>query len=202
VPEENQAATKPPRMNRRTRRTIGVANAVEGSLALASLVAAYGFTERLAADQEAAGVDHIVTRTAHWLGPDFPVTLSMSLIIVGAAAGFVGSVIQQSIVFAQRAGLDTLQQGFVWWYVLRPVWSALLGAIVVIGAHVGLVSIGDQTTSAAGVTVLVNLGCLAGLFTDQVLQRLQNLLGAEDHRTLLGHGGASAAGDVAASGIA
>ena len=202
MPATTNPATKPSSMNRRTRRTIGVANALEGTLALAALVAAYGLAEQLVADQEAAGPDNIAMRTAHWVGPDFPVTLSMSLILVGAAAGFVGSVIQQSIVFAQRAGLNTLQQGFVWWYVLRPVWSALLGAIVVIAANAGLVSIGDQTTSTAGVTVLVNLGCLAGLFTDQVLQRLQGVLGAEDHHTLLGHDNASGPGEVAPSGVA
>jgi hypothetical protein len=81
-------------------------------------------------------------------------------------------------VFAERAGHRTLQQGFVWWYALRPVWSALLGAVAVVTFNAGLISIGDQTTSAAGVTVLVTMGCLAGLFTDRMLQRLAPLLGA------------------------
>jgi hypothetical protein len=106
------------------------------------------------------------------------VTLNMSLLMVGAAAGAVGSVIQQSIVFARRAGHETLQRGFVWWYVLRPVWSSLLGAVVVVTVNAGLISIGDQTTSAPGVTILVTMGCAAGLFTDQALHRLAPLLGA------------------------
>jgi hypothetical protein len=105
--------------------------------------------------------------------------------IVGAAAGAVGSIIQQSIIFAQRAGFQTLQRGFVYWYVLRPIWSALLGAVVVIAANAGLISIGDETTSSAGVTVLVTLGCLAGLFTDKALDRLRSLLGASDPATVV-----------------
>ena len=50
--------------------------------------------------------------------------------------------------------------------------------MVVVAANASLISIGDETTSAPGVTTLVMLGCLAGLFTDQALQRLAPMLGA------------------------
>lgn len=161
-----------------TTRAVGVCNIALGAVSFLALVEAYGLAERLVAAQEHAGDGRIATVTATWWGPDVPVSLSMSLLLVGAAAGVVGSVIQQSIVFAQRAGQHTLQQGFVWWYALRPVWSALLGAVAVLTFNAGLISIGDQTTSAPGVTVLVTTGCLAGLFTDRMLQRLAPLLGA------------------------
>jgi len=120
----------------------------------------------------------VVRQPIAWFGPDLLISLNMCLLMVGAAAGAVGSAIQQSIVFAMRAGFESLERGYVWWYVLRPMWSALLGALVVVAVNAGLVSIGDATTSTAGVTVLVTAGALAGLFTDQVLQRLQELLGA------------------------
>jgi len=93
-------------------------------------------------------------------------------------------MVQQSIVFASRAGQQTLERGYLWWYVLRPVWSALLGGVVVLTVNAGLVSIGDETTSAAGVTVLVTAAAVAGLFTDQALQRLRSVLGAGDPSTL------------------
>lgn len=161
-----------------TRRLIGAANFAEAVLSLIGLVAAYGIAERLVTAQELAGSDGIATRTVHWWGPDYTTTLNMSLLIVGAAAGAVGSVIHQSIVFAQRAGLETLERGFVWWYLLRPAWSALLGSVVVIAVNTGLISIGDESTSTAGMTVLVMMGCLAGLFTDEAMKRLRPLLGA------------------------
>jgi hypothetical protein len=159
-----------------TRRLIGAINFAEAVVTLIGLVAAYGIAERLVAAQESVGPSGIATRTVHWWGPDFTVTLNMSLLIVGAAAGAVGSVIHQSMVFAQRAGTETLERGFVWWYLLRPVWSALLGSVVVIAVNTGLISIGDETTSTAGVTVLVMMGCLAGLFTDQAMQRLRPMI--------------------------
>ncbi|MFG1625161.1 hypothetical protein [Kribbella sp. NPDC049227] len=168
----NKAAMKP-----MTRRMIGAINFAEAIITLIGLIAAYGIAERLVSDQEITGPAGIATRTVHWWGPDFTTTLNMSLLIVGAAAGAVGSVIHQSMVFAQRAGLETLERGFVWWYLLRPVWSALLGSVVVVAVNTGLISIGDDTTSSAGVTVLMMTGCLAGLFTDQAMVRLRPLLG-------------------------
>jgi len=166
------------RMKPVTRRLIGVANFAEAVLSLVGLVAAYGIAEQLVTDQELSSPHHIATRTVEWWGPDYTITLNMSLLIVGAAAGVVGSVIHQSIVFAQRAGLETLERGFVWWYLLRPAWSALLGSVVVIAVNTGLISIGDETTSTAGMTVLVMTGCLSGLFTDEAMRRLRPLLGA------------------------
>ena len=175
------AITRPHRraaMKPFTRRLIGTINFAEAVLALVGLVAAYGIAERLVSAQETVAPGDVATRTVRWWGPDFTTTLNMSLLIVGAAAGAVGSVIHQSMVFAQRAGLETLERGFVWWYLLRPVWSALLGSVVVVAVNTGLISIGDETTSTAGVTVLVMMGCLAGLFTDQAMRRLRPMLGA------------------------
>jgi hypothetical protein len=173
-------------MSTRTRRIVGAVNVVEGMLALAGLLASYGLAERLVAAQEQAG-DRLATVTVQWWGPDVSLTLSMSLLLVGAASGVVGSVIQQSIVFASRAGQDTLEQGLLWWYVLRPVWSGLLGAVVVVAVNTGLISIGDTTTSSAGVTVLVTMGALAGMYTDQALQRLQPFLGTVPGSQLQSH---------------
>jgi hypothetical protein len=168
-------------MGTRTRRAVGAANVAAGMAAFGALVASYGFSERLVVAQESAPTGTLVTEQLFptW-GPDIGISLDMSLLMLGAAAGVVGSLIQQSIVFAQRAGHENLERGFVWWYVLRPVWSALLGAIIVVAINTGFVSIGDATTSTAGVTVLATAGALAGLFTDKVLQKLQDLLGATD----------------------
>jgi len=165
-------------MSDESRRLVGVVNLGVGITGLVALIAAYGLTEQLVTAQEAARAGTVARQKIVWIGPDVLISLNMSLLIVGAAAGAVGSAIQQSIVFALRAGYESLERGYVWWYVLRPMWSALLGAVVVFAVSAGLVSIGDTTTSTAGVTVLVTAGAMAGLFTDQALQRLQLLLGA------------------------
>jgi hypothetical protein len=173
-------------MTTRARRFLGAVTVVEGMLALSALLSSYGLAERLVAAQEQEG-ERLATVDVHWWGPDFSVTLAMSLLLVGAASGVVGSVIQQSIVFASRVGQDTLEQGLFWWYVLRPVWSALLGSVVVVAVNTGLISIGDTTTSSAGVTVLVTMGALAGMYTDQALQRLQPFLGTVPGSQLQSH---------------
>ena len=159
-------------------RWIGIGNITAGILGLAALVTTYGLAENLVALQESAPDGVLATQTVHVLGVSFPVTLSMSVLLLGAASGLVGSAIQQSIVFANRSGHETLEQGWAWWYVLRPIWSALLGGVFVIAMNTGLISIGDTTTSTAGVTVLATIGALAGLFTDKVLEKLGAVLGA------------------------
>jgi hypothetical protein len=165
-------------MSARMTRWLGVTNLATGVLGLAALVAAYGLAEHLIALQEAAPEGTLATQPVRFLGVDVSVTLSMSVLLLGAASGLVGSAIQQSIIFANRSGHRTLESGWAWWYVLRPVWSSLLGAVFVIAVNAGLVSIGDQTTSTAGATVLATIGALAGLFTDKVLEKLGDLLGA------------------------
>ena len=115
-----------------------------------------------------------------WWGPDFTVSVTTSVLLVAAAAGFVGSVIQQARIFAIRTGHQTAERSFLWWYLLRPLPSMLLGAVVVTAVNAGLVSIGDKATSPQGLSVLITAAAVAGLFTDAVLQRMRNVLGAND----------------------
>jgi hypothetical protein len=170
-------------MSATARRFVGIGNIAAGGIGLAILIAAYGLAEQLVVAQEGVPAGTLATGSLLPWGPGIQVSLNMSLLLLGAAAGLVGSVIQQSIVFALRAGHESLERGYVWWYLLRPVWSTLLGAVIVIAVNAGFVSIGDTTTSAAGVTVLATAGALAGLSTDQALQRVQKLLGATSPAT-------------------
>lgn len=158
-------------VRRSHRRLIVTINIAEAVIMLPCLVAAYGLAEHLVAAQEAVGPHLVASRSVHWPF-DFAITLNMSLLIVGAAAGAVGSVIQQSMTFAR----STAPNHQVAWYVMRPLWSALLASVSVIAVNTGLISIGDESTSSAGVAVLVLTGALTGLFTDQALNRLRRIL--------------------------
>jgi len=168
----DRAVTSQPEPKTRSAwRQIVALNIAEAVAALWALIAAYGLAEQLVTDQEAAGPTGLAHRA---LILDLSVTLNMSLLIVGAAAGAVGSVIRQSMTLTQRS--RRADDRSLWWYVLRPLWSALLGSVSVIAVNTGLISLGDETTSSAGIAVLVLTGCLAGLFTDQVLRRLRNMV--------------------------
>jgi hypothetical protein len=158
-------------VRRSHRRLIVAINIAQAVIALPCLIAAYGLAEHLVAAQEAVGPHQVASRSAHW-PVDFAITLNMSLLIVGAAAGAVGSVIQQSMTFARTTGANHQ----VAWYIMRPLWSALLASVSVIAVNAGLISIGDESTSSAGVAVLVLTGALTGLFTDQALNRLRRIL--------------------------
>ncbi len=167
-----------PLMASSRRRLVGLVNVGAGAAALLAVVWAYGLAEKLVVAQDAAAPGTLATESLSWWGVSLTVSLNTSLMLVGAAAGFMGSMVQQSIVFANRAGAETLERGYLWWYLLRPVWSALLGAATIVAVSAGLVSIGDETTSTAGLTVLMTAAVAAGLFTDRVLQQMRALLGA------------------------
>ena len=157
-----------------TRRVIGSINIAEVVVGLPCLIAAYGLAEHLVVAQEAAAPGQVASQSVNFWPADLAITLNMSLLIVGAAAGAVGSVIQQSMAFARTNGATG--QRSVLLYILRPLWSAVLGSISVIAVNTGLISIGDETTSSAGVALLVLTGCLAGLFTNRFLARLRRML--------------------------
>ena len=103
----------------------------------------------------------------------------VSLVALVAAYG-----LSERLVSAQeRAGSRALAtESWTWWgpdvAMSLNMSLLLLGALSVVVVNAGLVSIGDTTTSTAGVTVLAAAGALAGLFTDQTLQRMSRAFGA------------------------
>lgn len=179
-----QAPVNQTAMTPRVMLGLGIFNIVGGVVAFVALAASYGFSEQVVVTQRAAGTDVLSWQTVHWWGPDFALTVTVSFMIVGALAGIVGSFIQQSKVFAERSGRRTLEQGYLWWYLSRPVWSGLLGGVVVLAVSSGLIGLGGKVTSTAGLSVLVTMGVIAGLFTDKVLQRFRDVLGATDPQQL------------------
>jgi hypothetical protein len=169
------------RMPNWMRSFVGALLVVEAAAALVWLVWAYGPAEQLVASVDADPTEGAVsTATMRWWGPDFALTPTTALFLVSAAAGVCGSIIQQARSFISRSGYDTLERSFVWWYVLRPIPSALLGVLFVVTINASLVSLGDQATSPQGLSILVTAAAVAGLFTDTVLQKLRHVLGASN----------------------
>ncbi len=186
--DATERATSDERMPDWMRVLVGTLLIVQSVGALVWLVWAYGPAESLVASVDASPAESpVATSTMHWWGPDFTLTPTTALFLVSAAAAVCGSVIQQARMFVSRAGYDTLEASFLWWYVLRPLPSALLGVLFVVTINASLVSIGDQATSPAGLSVLVTAAAVAGLFTDTVLQRMRHILGASDPHKVASH---------------
>jgi hypothetical protein len=113
---------------------------------------------------------------ARFLGLSFRPTTEFNLIIIVMLMSVLGSMAVMIITFANRAGQETLEQGFVWWYLIRPFAAAGVGVLFYMAIIAGFFN----QTSARGRSALVlaaAIGGLAGLFTDNVVQKMRALLG-------------------------
>jgi hypothetical protein len=101
----------------------------------------------------------------------------MVLIVLLTAA--LGSVSVLAMTFSARTGRETLERGFFWWYLTRPISAAGLGLVFYLAVVSGFLA---AATSAGQPTLIVaaTIGGLAGLFTDQVYRKLFSVLGLVD----------------------
>ncbi len=84
-------------------------------------------------------------------------------------------------VFAARAGHETLERGYAWWYFTRPLIAAALAFVFYVTVIAGYF---DDVTSDSrpALVVAAVVGGLTGLFTDQVLDKLRGVLGLMPYR--------------------
>jgi hypothetical protein len=122
-----------------------------------------------------SSVGHTTASRAHFLGLSFRPTTEFNLIIIVMLMSALGSIAVMIITFANRAGQETLENGFVWWYLTRPFAAAAVGVLFYLAIIAGFFN----RTSANGHAALVLAGAvggLAGLFTDNVLQKMRAAL--------------------------
>jgi hypothetical protein len=87
----------------------------------------------------------------------------------------IGSCAALALAFANRVGYKQLEKGWGWWYVTRPFTATAIGVLAYALLQAGFFGSGSSTTPdllAAG-----GIGGLAGLFTDQLLQKMRGALG-------------------------
>ena len=114
----------------------------------------------------------------HWFGPDFTATAATSSLALAAVGGVAGSFVHAGSLFAARVGRRTFEASYFWWYLLRPLESALVAIVFVVAVRSGLLVLGAGNQDNGTVVLAFLSGALAGLFTDRVMQRLRGLLGA------------------------
>jgi hypothetical protein len=116
--------------------------------------------------------------TSHFFGLEFTVSASSTLVAMVALMALIGSVTVMALVFAARAGHGTLEQAYLWWYLTRPVSAAGIGIllhIIVVAGFFNRSSI--EGGSEGALVVAAAVGGLAGLFTDQVVDKVRVVLG-------------------------
>ena len=97
----------------------------------------------------------------------------IGLVILMAALGCFAVLV---LTFANRAGHQTLEPGYFWWYLTRPIAAAVVGVLFYMAIAAGYF---DQPADQgrAALVVASAVGGLAGLFTDKVLQAMSKVLG-------------------------
>jgi hypothetical protein len=156
-------------------RSIGVFLCILGAALLATLLWAWSLASRVL--EQAPGE----TVEAEFLGLGFRPTAEFALVGIVVLTAMLGSFVVMTQVFAARAGHKTLEQGFVWWYLTRPLIAAALAFAFYMTVVAGYFNDATRESRPALVVAAV-AGGLTGLFTDQVLDKLRGVLGLMPYR--------------------
>lgn len=106
----------------------------------------------------------------------FTPTPEFSMVLIVLLSAILGSVVVLTLTFADRAGHETLERGYLWWYLTRPISAAGLGLLFYMAFISGFFNAASAKDSQA-LILAATIGGLAGLFTDQVLKKMSKVLG-------------------------
>jgi hypothetical protein len=165
-PGTRPAPMKPP-MGPKGKWAIGIWIVSLSALALVHLPWAWALAVRLSLNEP--GV-----RT-HWLWWAFNPQKASILLLVVILSAVIGSCATLALTFAHRAGYGSLEKGWGWWYVTRPFTASGIGVLAYALLQAGF--FGSNNATSSGLLAAVAIGGLAGLFTDQLLQKMRTALG-------------------------
>ncbi|MBM7790510.1 hypothetical protein [Tenggerimyces flavus] len=117
--------------------------------------------------------------------PGVRLTATTATIVVTGLAGVAGSVIRIIQKFAAWMGRGGVERSWVPWYFVTPFAAGLLGSFFGLAVTAGLIALDQQSSAQPRIAVLVVMGALAGLFSENVIQFLSGLVpsrGAPDER--------------------
>lgn len=158
-------------MAKSRRRLVGVYLLLFGLVLLAVIPWAWSFASR--------AVSRNTQVAASFLGYQFRPTPEFSLVLIVLLTAALGSVAVLAMTFSARTGRETLERGFLWWYLTRPISAAGLGIVFYMAFVSGFLT---AATASGRPTLIIAaaIGGLAGLFTDQVLRKMYKVLGLVD----------------------
>ena len=146
---------------------IGIWIITLAAIALGHLPWAWSIAERLTGTNSNLRV--------HWLGVGFAPQKASALLIVVILTAVIGSVATLALTFAHRSGYNKLEKGWGWWYVTRPFTAVGIGVLAYALLQAGF--FGSNNATGQELLVAAAIGGLAGLFTDQLLQKMRAALG-------------------------
>src|SRR5215469_7739130 len=122
-----------------------------------------------------SGVTSRTAGRARFLSLSFTPTAEFNLIIIVMLMSVLGSLAVMIITFANRAGHETLEHGFLWWYLTRPFAATAIGVLFYMAIIAGFFN-KNSATGRSALVLAAAIGGLAGLFTDAVLQKMRAAL--------------------------
>jgi hypothetical protein len=168
-PNQKAAACAAEKMGDPARRLIGVWIVTLSAVALGHLAWAWSLAVQIANAKPKFQVH------AYWLGIEFAPQKSSVLLMVVVLTALIGSAATIGLTFAERAGYHKLEKGWEWWYITRPLTAASIGVLAFALLQAGF--FGNATSNTSDLLAAAATGGLAGLFTDQLLQKMRTALG-------------------------
>jgi hypothetical protein len=110
--------------------------------------------------------------------PGVRLTATTATIVVTGLAGVAGSVIRIIQKFAAWMGRGGVERSWVPWYFVTPFAAGLLGSFFGLAVTAGLVALDQEAVAQPRIAVLVVMGALAGLFSENVISFLSGLVPA------------------------
>jgi hypothetical protein len=95
--------------------------------------------------------------------------------MVVVLTALIGGAATIGLTFVNRAGYHRLEKGWEWWYITRPLTAASIGVLAFALLQAGF--LGNGTSDTSDLLAAAATGGLAGLFTDQLLQKMRAALG-------------------------
>jgi hypothetical protein len=114
---------------------------------------------------------------AAWLWLHFQPTAASFLLLIVILTAVIGSATTMALTLGHRAGYRKLEEGWELWYLLRPVTAVGVGVLAYALLKAGLFTF---TNPQSDLFAAAAVGGLAGLFTDQLLQKMRKILGLSD----------------------
>jgi hypothetical protein len=108
--------------------------------------------------------------------PGVELTATTATIVVTGLAGVAGAVIRIIQKFAAWMGRGGVERTWVAWYFVTPFAAGLLGSFFGLAVTAGLIALDQQSSAQPRIAVLVVMGALAGLFSENVIQFLSGLV--------------------------
>ncbi len=113
-------------------------------------------------------------KTVHFFGEEWTVTRESLFFVMVAVAGALGGMVHVLRSLSWYVGNRLLRRSWVPFYVLRPIIGAAMATLLYFVIRAGFFSPSASTTEASPYGFAAVAG-LAGLFTDQALEKLKKV---------------------------